>query len=81
MATIVAIRYIKVVVKRRRVPQAATHTYYITQSLLRTCFKIARAKKEEPKAKFNIKAKSVCVENCSCAQNSRKIFDTRFLPI
>ena len=72
---------IKVVVKRWRAPQTATRTYYIMQSLLHTCFKIAHAKKEEPKAKFNSKAKSVRAENCSCAENSRKIFETPFLPI
>ena len=62
-------------------PQTATLTYYITQSLLRTCFKTARAKKEEPKAKCNSKTKSVRAENCSCAQNSHKFFETPFLPI
>ena len=64
-------------VKRWRMPQTATHTYYIVQPLLQTCFKTADKKKEEPKAKFN-KYKSVCAENCSCAQNSCKIFETIF---
>ena len=67
---------LKVAVKHWRAPQTATHTYYIMQSSLCTCFKTACAKKEEPKAKFNSKAKSVRAENCSCAQNSRKIFET-----
>ena len=72
---------LKVAVKRWCTPQIATRTYCIMQSLLHTCFKIAHAKKEEPKAKFNSKAKSVHAQNCSCAQNSCKIFETPFLPI
>ena len=61
--------------------QTASRTYKMMQSLLQVCFKTARAKKEEPKEKFNSKAKSVRTENYSCTQNSCKIFETLFLPI
>ena len=64
-----------------RTPNCNYSTYYIMQSLLRMCFKTAGAKKEEPKAKFNSKAKSVSAENCTCTQNSCKIFETLFLPL
>ena len=69
---------LEVAVKCWCIPQTASHTYYnvMMQSLLPTCF---NAKKEDPKVKFNSKAKSVCTENYSCVKNSHNLWNI-FLP-